>query len=168
MQTQSRRRYPREPYEAPIQYVYLQPDRYYTARMYNFSQTGLYFEPAHHLEPNTQIKIIMPNYAPDGNGPESFQSYSGVIRWCRQLSEEIPSRFGVGVEIIEKSHERFITLETQKQKSCELCDELLLAESVCRLDGTICLCPNCFHHFHKIPESNIKSSVKRFLDGNVI
>jgi len=168
MQTQSRRIFPRSHYEAPLQYLYLQPDRYYNSRMYNFSQDGLYFEPFQSLELNTQINIIMPNYSPDTNGPEAFQSYLAVIRWCQKLSDEKSSRFGVGVEIIERSHERFINIETQKRQSCDLCGELLLTASVCRLDGSICLCPDCFHRWDKMPENDIKSSVKRYLNGKVL
>lgn len=44
MQTHSRRISPRKHFEAPIQYLYLQQDRYYNSSMYNFSQDGLYFE----------------------------------------------------------------------------------------------------------------------------
>ena len=98
MQAHSRRIFPRNQYEAPIQYLYLQPDRYYNSRMYNFSQGGLYFEPFQPLELSSQINIIMPNYSPDTNGPEAFQSYLAVIRWCQKLSDEKSSRFGVGVE----------------------------------------------------------------------
>ncbi len=168
MQTQSRRIFPRNHYEAPLQYLSDEPDRYYNSRMFNFSQGGLYFEPFQSLEPKTQIQIVMPNYSPDTNGPEAFQSYLAVIRWCHKLSDEKSSRFGVGVEIIEKSHERFINIEMRKRQTCDLCGELMLTASVCRLDGSICLCPGCFDRFDTMPESNIKSGIKRFLDGNVL
>ena len=168
MQAHSRRIFPRNQYEAPIHFLYSQPDRYYNSQMYNFSQGGLYFEPIQFLEPHTQINIIMPNYSPDTNGPEAFQSYLAVVRWCQKLPDEKSSRFGVGVEIIERSHDRFINLETQKKKSCDLCGELMLTASVCRLDGSICLCPDCFHRLDEMPESDIKSGIKRYLDGNVL
>ena len=168
MPAHSKRIFPRNRYEAPIQYLYLQPDRYYNSRMYNFSQGGMYFEPFQSLELNKQINIIMPNYSPDAKGPEAFQSYLAVIRWCQKLSDEKASRYGVGVEIIDRSHERLIQIKTQKRQSCESCGELLSIASVCRLDGTICLCPDCFQRLDKMPESEIKSSIKRFLDGNVL
>ena len=168
MQAKSKRAFPRNQYEAPIQYLYVQFDRYYNSRMYNFSKGGLYFEPFKPLELNTQINIIMPNYSPDAKGPEGFQSYLAVIRWCQKLSDEKSPRFGVGVEILERSHERFINIETQKRQSCDLCDKLLLEASVCRIDGSICLCPDCYHRFDEIPEGSLKSSIKRSLDGNVL
>ena len=58
--------------------------------------------------------------------------------------------------------------DNQKRQACDLCGELMLTASVCRLDGLICLCQNCFHRMDEMPESNIKSSIKRFLDGNVL
>jgi hypothetical protein len=168
MQTHSRRISPRKHYEAPIKYLYLQQDRYYNSSMYNFSQDGLYFESFQPLELNSQINIIMPNYSPDANGPETSQSYLAVIRWCQKISDEKSSQFGVGVEILERSHERFTNIETQKRKSCDLCDKLLLMASVCRIDGSICLCPDCFDRLDEMPEGEVKSGIKRFLDGNVL
>ena len=167
-QTHSRRIFPRKQCEAPIQYLYLQPDRYYNSRIYNFSEGGLYFEPFQPLEINSQVNIIMPNYAPDTDGPEAFQSYLAVIRWCQVKSGEKSPRFGVGVEIIERSHERFADIETQKRQLCELCTKSLPPASVCRIDGSICVCPDCFRRLDEMPEGQVKSSIKRFLDGNVL
>ena len=168
MQLHSRRNFPRNQYEAPIQYIHSQPDRYYNSRMYNFSRGGMYFEPLHSLELNSQINIIMPNYSPDADGPEAFQSYLAVTRWCQKRPDERSARFGVGVEIIERSHERFINIETRKSQTCDLCGKLMLTASVCRLDGSICLCPDCFHRMDEMPDGDIKSSIRRFLDGNVL
>jgi hypothetical protein len=168
MQTYSRRIFPRNHYEAPIQYLYSQPDRYFNSRMYNYSQGGMYFEPLKSLELNSQIHIIMPNYSPHADGPEAFQSYLAVIRWCQKLPDEQAAGFGVGVEIIERSHEQSINFETQKRQTCDLCGELMLTASVCRLDGSICLCQECYHRLDEMPEGDIKFSIKRFLDGNVL
>ena len=128
MQTNSRRNFPRNQCEAPIQYLYMQPDRYYNSRTYNFSEGGLYFKSLQPLELNSQINIIMPNYSPDAQGPEAYQSYLAVIRWCQKLP----------------------------------------TASVCRIDGSICLCPDCFHRLDEMPEGDVKSGIKRFLDGNVL
>ena len=168
MQTRSRRIFPRSHYEAPIQYVHMQPDRYYNSRMYNFSDGGLYFESLQPLALNSQINIIMPNYSQDASGPEAFQTYLAVIRWCRKISGEKSPQFGVGVEILEKSHARVTNIEKQKRHTCDLCDKLLLEASVCRIDGSICLCPDCFDRLDEIPEGQVKSGIKRLLDGNVL
>ena len=168
MITHSRRNFLRKPYEAPIQYLYMQQDRYYNSRMYNFSEGGLYFDSLQPLEPNSKINIIMPNYSPETDGPEAYRSYLAVIRWCQKISEEKSSQFGVGVKILERSHERTTNIEPQQRQTCDLCDKLLLMASVCRIDGSICVCPDCFDRLDDMPEGNIKSGIKRILDGNVL
>jgi hypothetical protein len=62
----------------------------------------------------------------------------------------------------------FYVRENQKRQTCDLCGELMLTASVCRLDGSICLCQNCFHRMGEMPEGDIKYSIKRFLNGNVL
>jgi len=168
MQAQSRRKFQRYQYEAPIQYLYLQPDRYYNSRALNYSERGLYFESFQSLDLNSQISIIMPNYSSGANGPDAFQSYLAVIRWCKKISDKKSSRFGIGVEILEKSHERPTSLEIQKRQACDLCDAILLMDSVCRIDGSICLCPDCYDRWDEMPEGKIKAGIKRFLDRNVL
>lgn len=168
MQAPSRRNFPRNQCEAPIQYLYMQPDHYYNSRTYNFSENGLYFESFQPLKPNSQISIVMPDYSPDASGPEAFQSYSAVIRWCQKLADKESLEFGVGVEILERSHEHFTNIERQKRQFCDRCDKLLTTASVCLIDGSICLCPDCFDRLDEIPEGSIKSGIKRLLDGNVL
>jgi len=136
--------------------------------MYNYSKGGMYFEPLKSLELNSQINIIMPHYSPDKKGPEAFQSYLAVVRWCQKLPDKKSARFGVGVEIKKRSHERSINIETQKRQTCDLCGELMLTASVCILDGSICLCQGCHHRLDEMPEGDIKFSIKRLLNGNVL
>ena len=168
MQTHSRRKTERHPSEAPVQYVYRQPDRYYNSQIVNYSDDGLYFRSLQSLEPDSQIRIIMPNYSSGASGPEAYQSYKATVRWCQKITDEKLSQFGVGVEIQEKSRERLTDIGTPMRQTCDRCDALLSTASVCRIDGSICLCPDCFDRLEKMPEGNVKSDIKRILDGNVI
>ncbi len=168
MQTHSRRNFPRNQCEAPIQYMYLQPDRYYNSRTYNFSEGGMFFKSLHPLRVNSQINITMPNYSPNAQGPEAFSSYVAEVRWCQKISDEKSSQFGVGVKILDKSQELQPKIEKPQHHSCDLCDKSLLAASVCRIDGSICLCPDCFDRLDEMPEGQVKSGIKRLLDGNVL
>ena len=161
-------RAPRTSYEAPIQYFHAQSDHYYNSRMYNFSEGGLYFESLQALEPDSKINIMMPNYSPETAGPEAFQSYLAEIRWCQDRSDQKLSRYGVGVRILEKSHSRFIQTEPRNRLSCDMCGKRFDAASICLMDGSICLCPHCFQRLDTMPEDHIKSSIKRFLIGNVL
>ena len=168
MQTQSRRKYERHLSEAPVQYIYRQPDRYYNSQIVNYSEDGFYFTSFQPLEPDSRLSMVMPNYSPDAAGPEAYPSYLAEIRWCRQISDEKSSQFGVGVKILEKSRERLTDIGTPVRQTCDRCDALLSTASVCRIDGSICLCPDCFDRLEKMPEGNVKSDIKRILDGNVI
>ena len=168
MQTQSRRKCERHQSEAPVQYVYRQPDLYYNSRVLNYCEDGMYFESIQPLELNSQVRIIMPNYSSEASGPEAFQSYLAEIRWCQKIPDEKPSQFGVGVEILEKSYERLTKIEPQSRQTCDRCDALLTTASVCRINGSICLCPDCFDRLEEIPEGRVKSDIKRILDRNVL
>ncbi len=168
MQSPSRRKCERHPTEAPVQYVYQQPDRYYNSRVLNYSEDGMYFESIQPLELHSQVRIIMPNYASDASGPDAFQSYLAEIRWCQKTPDERSPQFGVGVEILEKSHERLTNIAKPVSQTCDRCDAVLSTASVCRIDGSICLCSDCFDYLDEIPEGKVKSDIKRILDRNVL
>ena len=70
----------------------------------------------------------------------------------------------------QQSRHDFISYarDNQKRQACDLCGELMLTASVCRLDGSICLCQDCYYRMDEMPEGDIKFSIKRFLDGNVL
>ena len=166
MATQSRRAFRRSHYEAPIKYLNGDPDYYYKCRMFNFSEGGLYFEPLHSFAPEAQVTIVMDNHSPGSYGPEAYRSYLGSVRWCQELSHADPQRFAIGVEFLEKSHSiRGLDVD-EHDYTCDLCGKLTSAASICRLDGSACLCPQCFKHWERIPEGLVKKSIERFLDGN--
>ncbi len=168
MQIQSRRKCDRHRSEAPVQYVYRQPDRYFNSHVLNYSEDGMYFESIQPLEIDSQVRIIMPNYASDASGPDAFQSYLAEIRWCQEIPDEKSSQFGVGVEILEKSHDRLTNIVAPVSQTCDRCDTVLSTASVCRIDGSICLCSDCFDHLDDMPEGKVKSDIKRILDRNVL
>ena len=162
------KRAPRTSYKAPIQYFHPQSDHYFNSSMYNFSEDGLYFESIHALEPNSKMTITMQNYSPGASGPEAFQSYLAEIRWCLDRSDQSSARYGVGVRILEKTHTRSTETEVKQHQSCDLCGDEFDKASICLMDGSICLCPGCYQHLDTMPDGQIKSSIKRFLIGNVL
>jgi len=70
------------------------------ARMFNYSDCGLYIEADHLLEPKTEIRIGITN-SPFSAEPDKFENYRGVIRW-RKLLKRSAYYYGYGVEIIEQ------------------------------------------------------------------
>ena len=144
MATQLRRVFPRKHYKASIKYLNGDPNYYYRCRMFNFSGGGLYFEPLHSFTPDSQVTIVMDNHSPGTYGPEAYRSYLAKVRWCRELSDDDPRRFATGVEFLEKSHSIRGLDVVEDDYTCDLCGKLTSAASICRLDGSGCLCPQCF------------------------
>ena len=69
------------------------------ARMFNFSDFGLYFETDHFLAPGTDIYVGIPNspYAPD---PDNYERYHTVIKWRKPLKKS-SFYYGYGVRFLE-------------------------------------------------------------------
>ncbi len=168
MEAYARRIYPREHYEAPIVYAQVGCDSYYDSRMYNFSEGGMYFEPERPLAPESDLSIIMVNYAPGTFGPEAYKSYIARIRWCREVTGTKRHRFGVGVEFLAKSHEIPIADAYKIQIYCDLCGKLCGSGEIIQTVDYFNLCRQCLKHMNAMPDGIIKESIHRFLSGNVL
>lgn len=70
------------------------------ARMYNYSDCGLYIETDHLLEPETEIRVGITN-SPFASEPDKYENYRGVIRW-RKLLKRSAFFYSYGVELIEE------------------------------------------------------------------
>ncbi len=162
------RTYPRNNYEAPIMYARIGADDYSDSRMYNFSRNGLYFEPNRPLAPESDILVVMVNYAPGTFGPEAYRSYSAKIKWCREIPKIKKDRFGVGVELLARSHEILAPEVREILHTCDLCGELNPSESIRQTEDDCMLCDNCDKHMSVMPNGMIKDSIHRFLTGNVV
>jgi hypothetical protein len=71
-----------------------------SARMYNYSDHGLYLEADHLLEPETEIRIGITN-SPFASEPDKFENYRGLIKWRKPLKRSVYN-YAYGVEIIEE------------------------------------------------------------------
>ncbi|MCP4622662.1 MAG: PilZ domain-containing protein [bacterium] len=70
------------------------------ARMYNYSDCGLYIETDLLLESETEIRIGISN-SPFASQPDNCESYHGMIRWRKDLKRSA-YYYGYGIEITEK------------------------------------------------------------------
>ena len=73
-----------------------------SARMYNFSDFGLYVETDHLLEPQTEIHIGIAN-SPFSPEPDEYESFRTDIRWRKPL-KQAAYYYGYGIKIIEKEN----------------------------------------------------------------
>lgn len=101
MKKDNRRSYERYEYEAPLQYAYVDKEKYYESKMYNYSSGGMYFESKYPVLAGSQIYINMVNYSPTGYGPDAYQTYQGKATRCSEYKDQGTPYYGVGVEYNE-------------------------------------------------------------------
>ena len=70
------------------------------ARMYNFSDFGIYFEADFKLEPQSEILVGISD-SPFASQPDQYERYRGTVRW-RKVLKRSSYFYGYGVELIEE------------------------------------------------------------------
>jgi Tfp pilus assembly protein PilZ len=92
------------------------------SKMFNYSETGLYFEADFRLEPGTTVFIGLKD-SPLSTPPSSNGHHAATIRW-RQTLEESFYTYGYGVELVEDGVEKKYTerrdSRRHKRKRCSL------------------------------------------------
>jgi hypothetical protein len=153
---QNYRAFSRKSCEVPILYALHNTDRYYTAKMYNSSTAGMYFESAHNgLRRGADICIRMADYKAQVHGPEIRNGYRAEVRWCSKIAkEEGGPCYGFGV--------RFMV------NTCDFCGITVAYSDIHKTDHLIFLCPSCFSKLEELAgEEKIKESIENYLMGNV-
>jgi hypothetical protein len=71
------------------------------ARMYNFSDFGIYFESDYSLRPGSDIFVGISDspFAPE---PDKYERYRGIVKWRKTLKRS-SYYYGYGVELIEEA-----------------------------------------------------------------
>ncbi len=69
----------------------------YTARMFNYSETGMYFESDGLINPGTEVYIGI-RRTPYERSPSDYNCYRGVITWRNKLVEDSHFYYGYGVK----------------------------------------------------------------------
>ncbi len=110
-------------YQAPIVLEDAKFGMLQGARMFNYSDFGLYFETDHFLAPGTDIYIGIPDspYTPD---PDVYERYHAEIKWRKPLKES-SFYYGYGVRFLgrdplDRPIERGIESRRYPRKSCSL------------------------------------------------
>ncbi len=101
MTDDNQRSYDRYDYEAEVQYAYAGEEKYYDAKVYNYSNGGMYFKTQYPVAAGSKLYIKMKNYAPSGSGPEAYKSYYGSARWYSRYAGSDTPYYGVGIEYKE-------------------------------------------------------------------
>lgn len=73
------------------------------ARMYNYSNLGIYFEADFLLQPGTKIQFGISN-SPYAEQPDQYESFRGIVKWRKALKRS-SYYYGYGVEFFNESAE---------------------------------------------------------------
>jgi len=86
-------------HEAPITLENFEIGELHRARMFDFSENGIYFESDYHIHPGTELYIGISNspYAPE---PDVYECYRAQIRWRKPLKKS-SFYYGYGVKFLE-------------------------------------------------------------------
>jgi hypothetical protein len=72
---------------------------YYTpAVMYNYTTQGIYFESDYALQPGSDVHIKVEDQPKGRHIIGADKRYKAKVKWCKEIAESDPSRFGVGVQ----------------------------------------------------------------------
>ena len=93
------------------------------ARMFNYSDFGLYFETDHFLAPGTDIYIGIPN-SPYTPNRDVYERYHAIIKWRKPLKES-SFYYGYGIRFLEadpmnRPIKRGIESRRHPRKPCSL------------------------------------------------
>jgi hypothetical protein len=73
------------------------------ARMYNFSDFGIYFESDYRLQPGSEIFVGISD-SPFAAEPDIYERYRGIVKWRKTLKRS-SYYYGYGVELVEDAPE---------------------------------------------------------------
>ncbi len=162
------RTFPRTYYEAPIKYGDFATNHFNTSKMLNFCKNGMYFEIRDPLAPESDICILMVDYAPNTYGPEAFRSYVGTTKWCRELTSFDHGRFGIGVQLIAKSHDTCSTNPQQIVHPCDMCNNPTTPQDLSLVEEYVYLCRTCLDRLSLLSDEAAKNSLASIIWGNPV
>jgi len=88
----------RLPYVCQISVKDLMSDESYSARMFNYSDTGIYFESDALLELGAEVYIGLRHF-PFEDRPSDYACYRSTIKWRKELGEDSQFFYGYGTQI---------------------------------------------------------------------
>ncbi len=162
------RTFPRTYCETPIKYGDFSTNHYNISKMLNFSKNGMYFEIRDPMAPESDICILMVDYAANAYGPEAFRSYLGTTKWCRELTSFDYGRYGIGVQLIAKSHDICGANPQQIVHPCDMCNTLTAPHEIRLVEEYVYLCPACFDKLAVLQDDDARKSLAGIIWENPV
>jgi len=169
MANTEQRAFARNQTEAPLQLKIPGKDVFAVNRLYNFCQEGVYFESHHPIEPDKETTIVMPDLLAESPTLTDYVGYRVQIRWCNKLQQKRELKYGVGARLLVKTNDLTKAAALLRQHSgCDFCGQKLMEGSICRINGTACLCLACYEKLEKRSSGPLKNSIWKFIDDRNI
>ena len=168
MLTQYQRAFTRNQVEAPLWFKIPETEALTVTRLQNYCEDGVYFVSHLPMAYGYEMTIVIPDLLAETPAPGDYASYLVRVRWCNEIKGKSTVKYGIGAKFLEKCEEPPApgAIETYRSE-CDLCDREMEGENICRIDGTRCLCLQCYKHLEKIPAGPLRESILRFIDRNI-
>ena len=167
MATMTRRKYPRYSDHAPILYAGYTAQSYCEAMMHNSSFDGMYFESGTSLDPKCDLFIKAQQHLTRISEPDSCNDFRAIVKWCHPVLVGEKPGYGVGVQIVVRSHLSYGLNTENSGYICDRCEKRVTDKLIHRTASWLLLCQDCLHYMESLPNV-LEKSVERFLLGNVV
>jgi hypothetical protein len=88
--------------EAIIKWSYFNKDKYFKAKLLNFSRGGVYIETAHDIKPQAtifmQVEMVLSSNINSLDYERLRYVSLGEVKWCIDLSGNAQTYYGVGLQ----------------------------------------------------------------------
>lgn len=168
MNSRDQRAFNRIQVEVPLQFTMPITEDLAVTRLLNYCQGGVYFESHQPLAPDDETKIVMPDLLAESPATNTYAGYIVRVRWCNEIKKLPEPKFGIGAQLLEKIENLKKAKSLATYSTCDLCDQLIEGESVCRIEGTGCLCLPCYKHLERLPDGPTRKSILRYIERNIL
>jgi hypothetical protein len=168
MLTHNQRAFIRNQVEALLRFKIPETEALSVTRLQNYCKGGVYFESHLPMASGYETTIVIPDLLAESPAAGDYVSYQVRVSWCNEIQRKNTVKYGIGAKFLGKCEKPLTTGAIEMNLSeCDLCDRELKWESICRIDGTRCLCLPCYKHLEKIPTGPVRDSILRFIDRNI-
>ena len=168
MRHQCRRMHARKQYDTPVRFEMIDGGGPFESKIVNFGLGGLCLESLGPLEVNSLIDIRVVEPDTEADGPGSYYGFLGEVRWCKEFCSNKKTSFQSGVQFMTRNKEMPNKQMKVSKFTCNLCGDFSLTRHMREASDHVFLCPHCYRNFQAMPQGGIKSSIERFLAGNVL
>lgn len=142
----------------PVQFARQNDPIYHDATLFNVSQGGMYFESRQKF---SQGEVVYLTATADAPAHYAGHAYAARVKWCKQLRPW----YQIGAQTVGDG--RMVSGNSCEAPFCDCC-ECRHEPKMIRTGDSLHLCRECFISLSGLPGKSVKSSLNRFLAGNVI